>query len=861
MPDSPAAPELRGRERETAALRRLLAQRDGGALVIAGADGIGKSALLEHARSTASGFRIAHVSGVRAEREIPFAALDRLLRSAGRRTAEPLLCCVDDIADLDPESLAALAFWARRAETGRVLLVFAADRATANGQLAGVEQLHVDALDDDACRRLLADRFGPALNPAVVSEIVLRAAGNPLALLEAADALSAEQCAGLAPVPSVLPRTSRFRNQLRSRFGELSERAKQLAALVLAADEDLAAEICGDIDEAIRAGLVVVDGDRVRVPSEFARACLRADAPAALLRDAHRRLALIADDEVAAAWHRLKAGDQATGDLPVRLQEIAESARRAGRHAAAAAAAAKSAELTAEPERKAQLLLAAGRDSLLAGGSLRARTLVCRARPMIGSSRSRGLAGLVSGELELRDGMPAAAHHDLRGAAARLIGTDRELAVTALVLAGEANCVTGDYERFFAVAKETEQLRSLHDGPATTLLLDHVRGMAALFQGRHATAVPALRNVLRLVDEGTGSLPRILASQAAFALGEPLRAHDLAQRAVVAARERGEIAQLPWAFVYLALSALLLDRYADAETSALEGLRMARATDQRNIAIDHLALLALVAALRGDRETAWGRLAGAFGSGVATRGLGRPGAFGTWAMGCAELASGRPADAVRRLRSTAPGSGRVNPVVRVLAVPHLVESAADCGEGARARRSLQAFDDWVGTTGSQARMALSHRCHALLAERESDADERFHAAIELHRSSGSAVELARTELLYAKRLRRRRKPRLARELLSEACAIFREFGVDSWAEQAGAELRAAGAGAPRTAPARGGELTPQQSEICRLVADGATNREIAQRLYISHRTVDHHLRNIFAKLGVRSRVELAKLVR
>ncbi|MEG9514061.1 helix-turn-helix transcriptional regulator [Saccharopolyspora indica] len=157
-------------------------------------------------------------------------------------------------------------------------------------------------------------------------------------------------------------------------------------------------------------------------------------------------------------------------------------------------------------------------------------------------------------------------------------------------------------------------------------------------------------------------------------------------------------------------------------------------------------------------------------------------------------------------------------------------------------------------------MALSHRCHALIAETGADADERFRAAIELHRSSGAAVELARTELLYAKRLRRRRKPRQARELLSEAYAIFEQFGANSWAEQAGAELRAAGVGTPRRALAPGEDLTPQQAEICRLVAEGATNREIAERLYISHRTVDHHLRNIFTKLGVRSRVQLAKLV-
>ena len=121
---------------------------------------------------------------------------------------------------------------------------------------------------------------------------------------------------------------------------------------------------------------------------------------------------------------------------------------------------------------------------------------------------------------------------------------------------------------------------------------------------------------------------------------------------------------------------------------------------------------------------------------------------------------------------------------------------------------------------------------------------------------GTALELAKTELLYGNRLRRGRKPKAAREHLRDAVLIFQSYQADHWVAQARAELRAAGdtTGEPKDRP----ELTGQQTRIARLVAEGATNREIAARLFLSHRTVEHHLRNIFARLGVRSRVELTR---
>jgi DNA-binding NarL/FixJ family response regulator len=165
----------------------------------------------------------------------------------------------------------------------------------------------------------------------------------------------------------------------------------------------------------------------------------------------------------------------------------------------------------------------------------------------------------------------------------------------------------------------------------------------------------------------------------------------------------------------------------------------------------------------------------------------------------------------------------------------------------------------VHAGGSDAWLALSHRCHGLLATDLADAEQRFTAAITVHRKAGRAMELARTQMVFANRLRRHRRARDARELFRDALRVFENAGAERSADEARAGLRAAG----ETVTASGATLTgltPQQAEISRLVAVGETNKEIARRLVISHRTVDHHLRNIFTALGVRSRVELARRV-
>lgn len=182
------------------------------------------------------------------------------------------------------------------------------------------------------------------------------------------------------------------------------------------------------------------------------------------------------------------------------------------------------------------------------------------------------------------------------------------------------------------------------------------------------------------------------------------------------------------------------------------------------------------------------------------------------------------------------------------------------GDRGWATATLSTFEHWASDTRSPAMLALAARSHALLAANPAEAEEWFRDALRLHGHRGLEFERARTQLLYGRTLRRRRRPAKAREQLRDALAVFELLDALPWSEQTRAELRAAGGSTKPPASRAGDELTPQQAQIAGLVTSGATNREIAAQLFISPRTVDHHLRNIFAKLGVRSRVELTRML-
>jgi DNA-binding NarL/FixJ family response regulator len=230
-------------------------------------------------------------------------------------------------------------------------------------------------------------------------------------------------------------------------------------------------------------------------------------------------------------------------------------------------------------------------------------------------------------------------------------------------------------------------------------------------------------------------------------------------------------------------------------------------------------------------------------------------------LGALDLAAGKPADALARLKALVSSkSGRGQLVIQIAATPHLVEAAVRCGERKVAEHAVSLFGPWATNTENTAWLALLARCRGLLALTDEEADKHFGDALRLHLAGESEFDQARTELLYGQELRRARRPSAAREHLRHALEAFQRLEVPLWVEQAATELRAAGDHVEHRQVSVADALTPQQLQIARLAAAGATNREVAKHLFLSTRTVDHHMRNIFARLGIRSRVDLAKLM-
>jgi DNA-binding CsgD family transcriptional regulator len=767
---------------------------------VGGAEGLGKSAVLAALRAQ-PGVRVLGVRGSRAERSLPLAALQRLFGTPvpDGATAHrlltgmsmPTLCWVDDAQWVDEESLAALAFAARRLPGHPVSMVLA---SRAPSEL--FDTVVLAPLTDDAADALLRDRGVPA---GVRPQLVELGGGNPADLVALAAALTPAQVAGREPVSPVLA-------------SRLSRYEAHLAAL--------------PVDERIR-----LLADAAEAPADMSKATRStwyAAASPADRRAAHAHLASTLDGP-SRAWHRAMAADGPSAAL---ADELAHAP--AADHATAARQLERSAALTPDPGPRAARLLAAADAAWQAGRPGWARLLLSRV-----DSRE-GEVALLQGEIELRDGDPAVATHELTTAATLLADP-----APALLLAGEARRLSGDLRGYRRLARTVSS--------ADALTGAHFTGFTATYAGHHEAAAGQLDEVVRRGMAAVDVTSAVWAAEAAFARGQAERAHECAAAAVGRARLGKRHAELPWALVYLSLSAIVLDRLSCARAASREGLAA-----PHNLRMEHLTLLGLAAALQGERAPELDEAR----AGIAERGLGRPAAVAAWAHACLDLTEDRPEDALGRLEDLAAGVSRDQPAIRVLATPQLVEAAVRADRPDRARAALEVFDRWAHAGGSPSWLALHHRCHALTTPDTDEAEHHFRQAVQHHRWAGSGMELARTQLAYAMLLRRHRRTRDARDQFRNALRGFEEAGAGRYAERARAGLRATGETSEhggRPQPSLAG-LTPQQAAITRLVADGETNKEIARRLVISHRTVDHHLRNIFTALGVRSRVELARRV-
>ncbi len=472
-----------------------------------------------------------------------------------------------------------------------------------------------------------------------------------------------------------------------------------------------------------------------------------------------------------------------------------------------------------------------------------------------------GLAPYVHGMLALRSGPVADAHEALLAAAALLAPHDHRRSLDALLGAAEAAWAAGDALGYL------DAMGRFARTPGGEDLEDYPAGMSAVLEGRTAEGHARLRRCLAPGGDPGDPAALLRAGVAALVLGDIAAACRAGARALAAVRTAGPDTLLPQALEHLAYAELRAGRHAGARAHALEGLHAARRTGQPNSSAHLHAVLALAASVEGPAEVCAAHGEAAL-AGAAPHGLAQAATLATWARARADLAAGRPGEAAARLAPLVKaGPGRGHFATRTLAVPCWVEAAVLDGRLSEESRALHAAVDefafWAARAADPGAPAQLARCRALLAPAD-EADARYAEALAHHEEAGGDFEQARTHLLYGQWLRRRRRTREARGPLRDALVGFQRCSARAWAERAAGEMRAAGepVPAPRRDTAGGplARLTPQQQRIARCVAEGATNREVASRLSLSPRTVDHHLRNVFAALAIRSRTELARLL-
>jgi DNA-binding CsgD family transcriptional regulator len=433
-------------------------------------------------------------------------------------------------------------------------------------------------------------------------------------------------------------------------------------------------------------------------------------------------------------------------------------------------------------------------------------------------------------------------------AAARLEALDPALAREAYVEALGAALTTGRREY---LEQASGALRACGEEASATELL--MIGQALTITDGRAAGTPVLKRALSAFrDEalpGADELQGLaFAWLVAINLWDDESAHVLSSRHVALAREAGALSVLPVALEMqcaneifageLAAAQALLDE-ADAITHAAAGPPLTDAP-------------VLLAAWRGDAAKARTRIAAAIED-ADERGEESTITLAEYAAAVLDNGLGRHAQALaaaRRACEHHPARSYTKALVE------MVEAAARIGMPDVASATLEQLCEATEAAGSDWALGIEARSRALTAAGE-DADPLFREAIERLGRTRVRSELARAHLLYGEWLRRERRRVDARAQLRLAHELFVAMGAEAFAGRAARELHATGATARRRTDEPAAQLTAQESQVARLARDGLTNPEIGARLFISSRTVEHHLRNVYAKLDINSRTKLA----
>lgn len=908
---------LAGREEVCRLIDSLIAAaRDGtgSALAIVGPAGIGKSAVLNWCAARPD-VTVVRAAGAISEQNIPYAGLAQVLAPlvdllpvlpppqsdaisgclalvapvktgvlpicmgalnllAATADSRPLLVLVDDCQWLDAESMNALQFVQRRLLNDSIVMVMAF-RTETRSLLVEVPKIELAGLAPHAARGLLE-----ALDYSVPEEVsdwlIQVTGGNPLALRDLPAYLTSRDLMVRAWRNDPAPVGEVLREAYGRAFSSMAA-AEQQAALIAAVLDDVPVPILSqalgsagmslrDLESAEDAQLISVADGRSRPRHPLIRSAITSLAAPSSLRAARAAAAqgLAGSsrplDGEARVWHLAESVADVDESIAALLEDSAICAAARAGFAAASATYAKAAQLSRDAGNRARRHLRAAEAAFTAGQGVASRQFLDQAREeCAGDLHLEVDIEHLAGRIETWSGRPGDAAQRLKDQAVSCRGRDPGRSVQLAVDATAAAALSGQ----MAMATENANLVSAiaaAAGPAVGPIGDLLVGSVKAMRGDGNAALAHLnraRAALDLPDPPPELVQPLsyLATSYHF-IDRFSDAIPVFERTIAAARRHGAVGELPFALSHLASAQYRSGDWAAALANATESLAIA---DESGRAVDRpvaLVILAMIEAGRG-QDQARSHAAEAI---ERARAMGAQFivAQGYSALGLLDLGLGKPASAVASLQ-------RCQEIAVELELmelgylqwaAELVDALMRSGMASEITFTLRVMRSATHADTPQISQALLARCEGLAGGNQ-EWESAFQAALSHHeRGEPRPFELARTELCYGERLRRERRRKDARTHLTIAWEHFSGLGSTCWADRAARELSATGGAAPRPIAHKVDLLTPQEYQVALAVTRGATNRQVAEELFLSQKTVEYHLSSIYRRLGLTSRAEL-----
>jgi DNA-binding CsgD family transcriptional regulator/energy-coupling factor transporter ATP-binding protein EcfA2 len=867
---------------------------DGGFVAITGEPGIGKTTLLEWMAQAAAPLVVSRAAGRESEADLPFVAIADLLRPfqeltgglpAGQAAAleaalalsaprprdrgsvnaasitllndaareSPLLILIDDYHWLDSASRDVIDFLSRRTRGCRYGMA-----VTTRGPLPEDHDGLVISLDplDSEVAAVVVSRRGPTSQESI-QRIVTLAAGNPLALVELP--LDLPPVGHSKSRGETLTVSRSIERAYRSRLSGLP--AETITALLALSVEATGTRLSlarlltlldldkGSLGPAIAAGLVVDGGATIHFRHPLLRSVVQQMVAPEELRQVHLAAASATEDGDQRAWHLASGSEGPDDEVAKALEEAAGRALSRGAAASAASALERSAELSSDPDESRRRLVAAARAAHRAGDLVRTERLLGTARTSPDTAHSDPGLLLLDADLRMRRGDFAGAYGILRLEGATLAGRDPVRAATMLLIAAKMRVY-----RFEAAEalREVEEAVALVPRDQWDLVHLTSLGMVRTMAG-HPLARESVMEAMTAAHAAPHGHTHTLG------IGWPLlwledyeKARAFITRSIASQREGGHLAFLPQALLALGELNYRTGDWSAARDNANEALTLFLEGRQPTEAAIASALLARLDACVGDESAARIHSAAAAKSDVGS-GLRAATAHAEAGLGLLALGLGNHLEAIAHFREA-----RLLLVTGGVEEPWLLPLDADLAEAlvrVGEREEGMALADDLITRGRsldrRSAIAAGLRVRGLVEE---DFGSLYQEAVGLHEHLPTPFELARTELCWGERLRRTRQRVEARSHLGRALSIFEQLGAAPWVARARSELNASGQTLQNGSTTT---LTRQERQVAELVGAGATNRETADVLFLSTKTIEFHLANVYRKLGVRSRTEMA----